>query len=181
MTEVSHARPNSEKCPRCGSNIPPRSTTQQVVCGKCGWSNKPRSNSSQSSAQEQGTNSIGAIFLLVLGLAIFVWAPYQLYQNWANPELRHYADGTHDRQQEDHSSMASVMCNDFVKDRLIAPSTAEFPLRQEVIRKSASIYRVSSYVDAQNSFGAKLRQNYICEVQRDGENWKLIEFEMAGR
>ena len=38
-------------------------------------------------------------------------------------------------------------------------------------------YRVSSYVDSKNPFGATIRTNYDCTVERTWEDWKLISLE----
>lgn len=59
-----------------------------------------------------------------------------------------------------------------VKDNLKAPSTAEFPnYNESFIQIVNNQIVVSSYVDAENSFGAKLRSNFI--VTLDG-NFNLI-------
>jgi hypothetical protein len=68
---------------------------------------------------------------------------------------------------------AGRTCENFVKDRLKAPSTADFGDRD--VSGSAGTYTVTSTVDADNSFGAKLRSNYTCQVHEsaDGKNWVL--------
>jgi len=77
---------------------------------------------------------------------------------------------------------ASIMCERFVTNRLKAPSTAKFaPYRELIITtygKNEGVkdaFRVIGYVDAQNGFGAMLRNDYTCDVQyTGGDNWKLI-------
>lgn len=79
---------------------------------------------------------------------------------------------------------AWVMCQEFVKDRLKAPASAEFPWASEDRWKHLGDgkYLVNGYVDAQNAFGAKLRTNFVCTVQwqPDGR-WKLEDLQLAGR
>jgi hypothetical protein len=58
---------------------------------------------------------------------------------------------------EDNKSMAYIMMEDFVKQRLKAPSTAKFPgvfdgKLDHVTSLGGQKYRIVSYVDAQNSF-----------------------------
>lgn len=67
-----------------------------------------------------------------------------------------------------------------VMDHLKAPSTAEFPLFNEASVKQldAKTWRVSSYVDAQNSFGAMLRTRYTVTIEDMGENWKLLDIKL---
>lgn len=77
----------------------------------------------------------------------------------------------------DKESTAYVMCQEFVESRLKSPSSAEFPWKSEIKVKSLDdhTYAVSGYVDAQNSFGANVRQNYVCKVKYDGgDEWQLI-------
>lgn len=83
----------------------------------------------------------------------------------------------------DRSSMAYIQCQDFVKSRLKSPTSADFPsFSSATVSKpwaDKQQYAVISYVDAQNSFGAKLRSKFICEIEWNGQsatdirNWKL--------
>lgn len=74
---------------------------------------------------------------------------------------------------------AFVMSQEFMKRRLKAPGSADFPWYTDsevfVLHRGAGLFRVNAYVDAQNSFGAKLRTRYICELKDEGkESWALI-------
>lgn len=68
-----------------------------------------------------------------------------------------------------------------VKKRLKSPSSASFPFggAQGVTPLGSGRYRVSSYVDAQNSFGATLRQPFTGVIRRVGDGWQLESFEFA--
>lgn len=68
---------------------------------------------------------------------------------------------------------AEVMCEQFVKDRLKAPATAEFPKPSTV--QDGLTFTVTGAVDAENSFGAKVRTRYVCQVTSDtaGATWTL--------
>lgn len=70
---------------------------------------------------------------------------------------------------------AVFICQEFVADRLKAPSTADFATpRQSVVRRSGNAFIVNSYVDAENSFGANVRTRYSCMVQpTDDGDWRL--------
>lgn len=71
---------------------------------------------------------------------------------------------------------AYVMSEVFVKDILKCPSSAEFALTSEatITDLGAGSYRVESYVDSQNSFGAMMRTYYTCKLTKvDEENWHL--------
>jgi hypothetical protein len=69
---------------------------------------------------------------------------------------------------------AGRVCEDFVKDRLKAPSTAEF---ETSVTGFGPEYTVTGTVDAENSFGARLRNQFTCTVRGDGETWKLVSLE----
>lgn len=58
-------------------------------------------------------------------------------------------------------------CEEAVKARLKSPSSATFSsqFETEISEVAAGqTYRVRGFVDAQNSFGAKIRGRYICTV-----------------
>lgn len=67
---------------------------------------------------------------------------------------------------EDDGNVAAICAQNYVEDNLKSPSSADFPW--SLGNKTAlgdNKYLVSSYVDAQNSFGAEIRTNYICNVE----------------
>lgn len=57
-----------------------------------------------------------------------------------------------------------------VKENLKSPKSAKFPYIEdaEIIRSSDSII-VKSYVDAENSFGAKIRSDFVVTLSADGQ------------
>jgi len=84
--------------------------------------------------------------------------------------------------QKDASLEAVVMMNRFVDERLKAPATADFKpgYSDSVTRIEGQRYRVISWVDAQNSFGAKIRNHFIGEVEQiEKDRWILISLEFA--
>lgn len=77
---------------------------------------------------------------------------------------------------------ASIMCENIVESQLKSPSTAEFADYNEqriwTLEKESGKYdaafRVRSYVDAQNSFGALIRTYYTCDISYNGGVWTDI-------
>jgi hypothetical protein len=58
-----------------------------------------------------------------------------------------------------------------VKDQLKSPSTAKFPsMRDATISHSGNTYTVKLYVDAQNSFGATVREYFTVNVELVSSN-----------
>jgi|SRR5690554_4865187 hypothetical protein len=71
---------------------------------------------------------------------------------------------------------AFVACQQFVEDRLKAPSTAKFggTYSQATSSLASGRYRVRTYVDSQNSFGAMVRTGFDCTVRHTGsESYRL--------
>lgn len=72
---------------------------------------------------------------------------------------------------------AIVWCEDYVKDRLKAPSTADFS--DETVASQGRTWTVNGSVDAENSFGAKLRNSFACVVKYNGkDNYDLVKLTM---
>jgi len=66
----------------------------------------------------------------------------------------------------------------FVKQSLRAPATAKFPFPVRGIYQGDCTFVVSSYVDAENAFGASVRSNYQAHLLRQQGGWGLISLEM---
>ena len=79
---------------------------------------------------------------------------------------------------------AFVIAQDFVKQQLRSPSTANFPGVTDpgVSSNSTTLpdgrcgFNVYLYVDAQNAFGGIVRQNFLVTVAPDSESgeWSLV-------
>lgn len=74
-----------------------------------------------------------------------------------------------------HSAFGAYQaCKSLVRDRLKAPSSADFPwVRSSDVTEAlgGGRYRVRSYVDAQNSFGGMIRNRYDCTVRYSSGSW----------
>ena len=81
----------------------------------------------------------------------------------------------------DAKIMAPVLCEQRVKDTLKSPRSAKFPFVKNVTFDGRTAV-MSSYVDADNSFGAMIRTQYVCTVLYSGgkpgdlENWSITDF-----
>jgi hypothetical protein len=67
---------------------------------------------------------------------------------------------------------AKHACREAVKVRLRAPSTADFQgtvLGEWTVTGEKGSYLVTSFVDAQNGFGAKIRTRFVCGVDHPGK------------
>lgn len=63
---------------------------------------------------------------------------------------------------------------DFVKKKLKSPSSAKFPDSQQKVDdttyESGSTYKINSYVESQNSFGAMIKTNFSCTIYFEDGN-----------
>ena len=70
------------------------------------------------------------------------------------------------------AELAWRYCQDAVRNQLKAPSTARFPGYDAVDglmvrgQDGTVAYQITSYVDAQNSFGAMIRTKFDCVVRK---------------
>lgn len=91
--------------------------------------------------------------------------------------------GSADRPEHDPIA-AFVMSEGFVKDRLKSPSSAKFqPYSASNVRDLGNgVYEVTGYVDAQNSFGAMIRNRYYCKLRyAGGDRWVAESVEVFTR
>lgn len=80
---------------------------------------------------------------------------------------------------------AFVMSQDFVRKNLKAPSTADFPSIAsdgvQVHYLGNCTHEILAYVDADNSFGAKLRTKYYIKIQSKkgtDDEWRVLKLKM---
>ena len=88
----------------------------------------------------------------------------------------------------DNSGPAYNMMEYIAKDRILkSPSTAEFPgifdgKLDHVRALGNQTYRIVSYVDAQNGFGAQIRTRFVCEIKQTGpgmlNDWQILSFKV---
>ena len=87
---------------------------------------------------------------------------------------------------DDLRSSAFDVCTQFVEDRLKSPGSAKFRNYFQddgevtVTGSGDGPYIVTSSVDSENSFGALLRNNFVCEVRHiDGTQWRLVDLSIS--
>lgn len=122
-------------------------------------------------------------------IALFVAAGGVLFAIVGRPERSANTSKTeptvHERQTSavesgcGHRIEAMSAAESFAKDRLKAPATARFSsnsdFRTEML--SCGTWRVASYVDAHNSFGAAIRTYYVTVMNYSGGRWFVVSFD----
>ncbi|MGF0241252.1 hypothetical protein ACQR3P_18545 [Rhodococcus sp. IEGM1300] len=127
-------------------------------------------------ASKRGSETNIRIALSVAAIAVvMVWV---WYFNWNSSPQREQEQAANDCGD---TTMAFVMSQNFVKQRLKAPNSASFPT---VVDKGVSVraipdcsFDVSAYVDAQNAFGAPIRNSYTAKMSYDRANklWRATQ------
>lgn len=76
---------------------------------------------------------------------------------------------------DDMKVVLKIWAEDAVKSNLISPSTADFPggfltpYEDWTFSRDKDQFYVASYVDAQNAFGAVVRNNFVVSITWDGD------------
>lgn len=78
---------------------------------------------------------------------------------------------------------AFLASQDFVKRELRAPSTAKFSDFDEarVSSTGGDSYTVAGWVDAQNGFGAMIRNDFVCKLHKVGDTWYRDDVSLLSR
>lgn len=109
---------------------------------------------------------------------------YDNLSDWANAignssEEEDYNSLTY-REVTDDDTLGEVwaMAQSFVKDQLKSPKSADFPTYGDSsvsITNSGDYYKVTGYVDAENSFGAEIRSTFSLVLKKSGSKYTLKE------
>jgi hypothetical protein len=74
--------------------------------------------------------------------------------------------------------MLMTVTEDYVKNYLVSPSTADFPRNQEwTISDNGSVITVNSYVDAENSFGGTVREYFTAKYDLPAVTLTYLEID----
>ena len=87
-----------------------------------------------------------------------------------------YEDNDSSSSSDANKFLAYNYAEDFVKERLKSPSTAEFPGTFEKDKHITELgnkeYQINSWVDSQNGFGATIRSKFSCKIIFEGDKVK---------
>lgn len=118
---------------------------------------------------------IGACLFIALVVAASIFGDFEVQKE---VESVPYMD-------QDNSNMAQVMSKDFVKEILVAPSSAKFPglfqRQAKVTILSPRKYKVVWRVDSMNLLGVHVRSQYsIVMTQTSDNDWSASNFFFDG-
>ncbi len=114
----------------------------------------------------------------------------EIYDDYWNSDS-HKSAVANENKKEDYNSLSYhtvtdddtlgeiwAMAQSFVKDNLKSPKSADFPVYGDSkvsITNSGSYYKVTGYVDAENSFGAEVRVTFSLIMEKSGTKYTLKE------
>jgi hypothetical protein len=151
------------RCPDCGKEV----SSSAPACPHCG-----RPIVAKKSAGCVGTGCAVFIVLALIGLVFGGIADSN--KNSAERAAQAAADSL-SRLEFD----ARYTCQEFVKKRLRAPSTAKFSeVRAWQVKDKPGHWSAAGQVDAHNAFGAMIRNPFGCDMRLDGDNWHLLNLFM---
>nr|DAN17723.1 MAG TPA: hypothetical protein [Caudoviricetes sp.] len=123
--------------------------------------------SNNNEATEQVHYSIGKIIFAIILLFFFIIGLVDKIS-----DISHY--------EKDYSQEAYTAAKFYVNKQLKAPATADYPMYDKnFITHHNDSYTVSSYVDAENSFGVKGRLYYTVTMERDGKDWINVNVNLS--
>ena len=147
---------DSSVCPKCNHNL----ENQAKFCSNCGYPLK-----------KKGKNSPSCLGWILIFSGIFLLM--FLFGN--NKQDK----GKKPTSPHVSTRLAYNMSKDFVRKNLKSPSTAKFPglfeSEDHVKYIGSGKYKIISWVDSQNSFGATIRTKYSCTMIDKGNNTWGIE------
>ena len=137
----------TKKCPECLADIP----KEAKKCSHCG-------------TQQKQHTSIGKLFLIIcvmgIGMSVFLAMGDTSSTSSSSPDI------------VITENKAKIIAEGYVETILKSPSTAEFPLRPtNYVQLAGNQYKVSSYVDSQNGFGATVRSTWEATITHNGGDW----------
>lgn len=139
------------RCPECSKQI----SDSAPACPHCG-----KVLSTEDRATAKSTANAAAIGCFGLAVVAAVWLAVGGVFSPPTPQ-QEAATVNRDRRFN-----AIYACQEAIRRQLRAPATAKFPRETEmyVAAGADGIARAGGSVDAQNAFGALIRQRYVCEL-----------------
>lgn len=169
------------KCPECRKKV----SDMAESCPKCGYGVashimkiKAELEKKKKAKPESGCLHMISIVLFFSFLGFIV---YELFYAPRNPEnfinKKPMIEKIDPTGGEVHAVW--VATQEYVEGQLLSPSSAKFRFGgfRDVVNLGNDRYRVDSYVDAQNGFGAEIRRKFTCEVIKIKGGWGIKNFQ----
>ncbi|WP_319230545.1 zinc ribbon domain-containing protein [Draconibacterium orientale] len=151
-------------CPECKKEV----SDSALTCPHCGFQliHEKKEVEKKTVNKPKKKNNGCLVFFVIIAVLIAIF----------------YITGSDDDNSSSNSSpstnkfLAYNYAEDFVKESLKSPSTAKFPGVSEKDQHTTDLgggkYKIESWVDSQNGFGATIRTRFSCIIIFEGNNVK---------
>ncbi|MFH1732752.1 MAG: hypothetical protein ABIF82_14025 [Planctomycetota bacterium] len=163
-----HARPRTLR----------KNTRRSSGLGRCKTCRKPVAKSAKTcphcgakgpiEEQAQKAAAIGCAVILLGAIALAVGPCSSVFRT--DPKVKAHEEKYGNKLE------AFVAAQQFVEKRLLSPGSASFGWQGSeecVTDLGDGRYEVKGWVDSDNAFGAKIRNNFRCVVRHDNGTWRL--------
>jgi len=153
-------------CPECKKEVSDSAKT----CPHCGYKLIEDDVKKTDSQSKKNKKKNGCLTLLIIGAVLIVI----FYIIGSNGD-----DSSSNSSTSTNKFLAYNYAEDFVEKKLKSPSTAEFPGISEkdghITDLGGGKYKIDSWVDSQNGFGATMRTKFTCTIIFEGDNVRCEE------
>jgi hypothetical protein len=143
------------KCKECNNEV----STTATVCPQCGFQLKPKSM------------GCGTAILILIGFSIFVLIIIGRIGSTVNK-----TEEQMDLANCNDAVMSYIKLKRFMTERLKSPTSADFPINPVSTANMGNCkFKITSFVDSQNSYGATIRTRFVGVVRYDKSDntWNL--------
>lgn len=189
------------KCPECGKDM----SDKAAACPSCGCPidtviaerQRIKEESEIKKQQKDAEIAVGkkykrqvlsffglltAIVIVIAGYSVINAPP----RYDATDILKEAEEKIHNAEfeKEYQANDAYYTATQFIKKRLKSPSAAEFPKPKYAsiqLLEDGATYKIYSYVDSQNSYGATLRVRWYVKLILSGQQWQLLDLQIYDR
>ena len=156
-------------CPECEKEISDKAKS----CPNCGYELNPQASQPKQPSKKKSSGSGYGTWIVVIGVIIFIL--YLIGSSSDDNSSSSSSTGSTNK------FLAYNYAEVFVKKKLKSPGTAEFPGTFEkadhITELGYKKYKIVSWVDSQNSFGATIRTKFSCIIKFDGNQVSCEELQ----
>jgi len=148
-------------CPECKKEV----SSLAKTCPHCGFQLIEDEVQRTNIQSKKTKNKSGCLNWFIIGAVLLII----IYSIGSNGD-----DSSSSSSTSTKKFLAYNYAEDFVEKKIKSPSTATFPGVTEKDRHitdiGGGIYKIKSWVDSQNGFGAIIRTNFSCTIIFEGDN-----------
>lgn len=174
-------------CPECENQV----SEYAEKCIHCGYPINPKPIPTPQSVpapiiKHRSRNGCLTYFFIALGVVLIFVVLFDVFGRKDKSSSSSIINNNSSRGYDEHSSdnygieankvLTYSYAEQAVKENLKSPKTAEFPSQHEkgvsIVDLENNEYRVTSWVDSQNGFGANIRSNFSVIIYYEGNSAK---------